>query len=182
MPPGLAGSQTPQTFQGCRARLLSIRCVLHPWKNLGLGLRKTHPYRRSWAQPPAFNPQLGASVCEEDCNTWGVPRCHTREVGSIQYPRRRVLCLPTPHSTQDPSTAEASPPRTPVPSGTPLSGVPGLLRGIDGEGAEAVGPLSPFPLLSHLAVRRALGARPKGCGGKWGGAWEPRDFRGFPLR
>lgn len=40
---------------------------------------------------------------------------------------------------------EASPPRTPVPSGTPLSGVPGLLRRTDGEGAEAVRTLSPSP-------------------------------------
>lgn len=96
--PGLAGFPTPKTLQGHRARLLSIRCVLHLRENLGLSpSRKTHPYRRPWAQPPGLQ-SPGGGVCEDDCNTWGggVPRCHTWQVGSFQYrPRRRAQCPPT---------------------------------------------------------------------------------------
>ena len=168
MPPGLAGSQTRQTFQGCRARLLSIRCVLHPWKNLGLGLRKTHPYRPSWAQPPAFNPQVGASVCEEDCNTWGSQDVtHGKwEVSSI-HGVASCVCPPR------------IPLRLPRLRGPPLLGLqfplallclvcPGCFVGQMGRGQRPPLDLCPRPpfLLSHLAVRRALGARPKCCGGK----------------
>lgn len=42
--PSLAGSLSPQAFQGRRARVLSVRCVPHLWENPGLGLCKTHLY------------------------------------------------------------------------------------------------------------------------------------------
>ncbi|XP_074200066.1 uncharacterized protein LOC141573673 [Camelus bactrianus] len=48
-----------------------------PMESLGMGLRKVHTSWRPWAQTRAFNPQVGASVCEDACNT-RVPRCHTR--------------------------------------------------------------------------------------------------------
>lgn len=62
--PGLAGFPTPKSLQGRRARLLSIRCVLHPRENLGLSLP---PEKSTLTGAPghnhgAFNPQVGECV------------------------------------------------------------------------------------------------------------------------
>lgn len=124
-------------------------------EELGAGPPENPPLQALLGTTTGLQPPGGGVSVRRRLQHLGVPRCHTREVGSIQYPRRHVLCLPTPHSTQAPSTAGASPPRTPVPSGPPLSGVPGLLRGTDGEGAEAVGTSVPVPPSFFLTLQSA---------------------------
>ena len=142
----------------------------------GAGPPENPPLQALLGTTTGLQPPGGGVSVRRRLQHLGVPRCHTREVGSIQYPRSRVLCLPTPHSTQATSTAGASPPRAPVPSGTPLSGVPRLLRGTDGEGAEApVGPLSPSPLPSFPPCS------PQGAGGTAEVLWgEVRRGLGAP--
>lgn len=151
--PGLAGFPTPKTLQGRRARLLSIRCVLHPRENLGLSLP---PEKSTLTGAPghnhrAFNPQVGECV-KMTAILGGVPKMSHRASGKFPVSSkasRPVSAYPAFHSGAlvcgGLPSLEASPPRTPVPSGTPLSGAPGLLRRTDGEGAEAVGTLSPSP-------------------------------------
>lgn len=186
MLPGLAGFPTPKTLQGRRARLLSIRCVLHPRENLGLSLP---PEKSTLTGAPghnheAFNPQVGECGMTAILGGGGPKMSH---MASGKFPvsskaSRPVSAYPAFHSGAlvcgGLPSPEASPPRTPVPSGTPLSGAPGLLRRTDGEGAEAVGTLSPSPPPPPpAAIFPTLQGRwmhkPKGRVGKWDRAWVP---------
>lgn len=125
-------------------------------------------------------------MCEDDCSTWreggGGPKMS--HMASGKFPVSSKASRPVsayPHSTQALSSAGASPPRTPVPSGTPLSGAPGLLRRTDGEGAEAVETLSPSP--PHPPLPSSPLCKGAGCTsqGVVGGSGTRPGFPGAPT-